>query len=382
MEFFKYILSKVIKNILIIYYIFPINNKKIVFYPANGKYYCNLKYIYMYLREKKQKNLKMIWIVDNFKETSYSKEIIMCKKNSLIMFYHLLTAKIVLFNNMLFSYLPKRNGQVYLETWHGGGAYKKLPKVFNHDNFFREGRFRHVYDGIDYVISACFAFDKAFSCDSSINYAKYLHIGMPRNDLFFSKKKLNINKKVRDYYHIMEDNIVCLYAPTIRHFGTHTDKLDYQSLIDSLKKEYGKEVFLLVRAHPHKANNLTTRHTDNVINVHEYPDMQELLCAADILITDYSSCMWDFSLTFKPCFIFATDIQEYKEEHDFHTPMSEWPFPIATNNKELMNNITNFDEAEYIEKVKQHHKALGSYEDGHATERVCKLIEKICSGEK
>ena len=108
--------------------------------------------------------------------------------------------------------------------------------------------------------------------------------------------------------------------------------------------------------------------------------MQELLCAADILITDYSSCMWDFSLMYKPCFIYATDIDQYKQERDFYTPMSEWPFPIATNTDELINNILNFNQEEYVEKVKQHHKALGSFEDGHACERVCKLIEDIIDG--
>ena len=114
-----------------------------------------------------------------------------------------------------------------------------------------------------------------------------------------------------------------------------------------------------------------------VFDVTNYPDMQELLCAADILITDYSSCMWDFSLMYKPCFIYATDIEQYTQERDFYTPMSEWPFPIATNTDELINNILNFNQEEYVQKVKQHHKALGSFEDGHASERILKILETI-----
>lgn len=105
--------------------------------------------------------------------------------------------------------------------------------------------------------------------------------------------------------------------------------------------------------------------------------MQEFLCVADILIMNYSSCMWDFSLMFKPYFIYTTDIDQYKQEHDFYTPMSEWPFPIATNTDELINNILTLNQKEYIQKVKQHHKDLGSYEDGHACEKVYKLIDDI-----
>ena len=121
--------------------------------------------------------------------------------------------------------------------------------------------------------------------------------------------------------------------------------------------------------------------SENIVDVSDYPDMQELLCAADILITDYSSSMWDYSFTYKPCFIYANDLDQYKIERDFHTPVNEWPFTIAISNEELAENILEFDQDKYIEKIKKHHHDLGSFEDGHATEKVAKLINDICSGE-
>lgn len=112
-----------------------------------------------------------------------------------------------------------------------------------------------------------------------------------------------------------------------------------------------------------------------------YPDMQELLCATDILITDYSSCMWDFSLMYKPCFIYANDLEEYKIERNFHTPIKEWPFPLSINNDELIKNINDFDNNKYIKKVKEHHEKLGSYENGQASKKMCILINSICNKE-
>jgi CDP-glycerol glycerophosphotransferase len=102
--------------------------------------------------------------------------------------------------------------------------------------------------------------------------------------------------------------------------------------------------------------------------------MQELLCAADILITDYSSSMWDFSLTFKPCFIYAPDLAKYQAEQGFYIPLEQLPFPIAETNEQLAHNIRTFDPEKYKQAVKQYHSDLGSHETGTAREQFCKIL--------
>lgn len=82
----------------------------------------------------------------------------------------------------------------------------------------------------------------------------------------------------------------------------------------------------------------------DVVDVSGYADMQELLCATDVLLTDYSSFMWDYSLTGRPCFIYANDLDQYKKERNFHTPITDWPFPMAERNSELQKEILGFDE--------------------------------------
>jgi CDP-glycerol glycerophosphotransferase len=147
--------------------------------------------------------------------------------------------------------------------------------------------------------------------------------------------------------------------------------LDSENVLKTLKGKFGFEFMLFYRTH-YIFTPTTNSINDRIINVSAYPDMQELLCAADVLITDYSSSMWDFSFTQRPCFVFAPDLESYKEERNFFIPIEEWPFPIAENNDQLINNIKLFNESEYKNAVKQHQINLGSYETGTATEQFCK----------
>lgn len=377
MDFIKYLIGKIIRKFLsFISCFFKIENK-ILFYPANGSYYCNLKYISNMLVENY--NEAIIWICNK----GNIPDIKFIKNKSLLFYYHFLTSKIIIFNDALPSWLLKRKEQIYIQTWHGGGAYKKINILYKDEvNRYKKKRSKYFFENIDYVICACRAFEEAFKNDYGAKNAKYLEIGMPRNDIFFNNEYVKLVKQnVRNFYNLEKDRKLILYAPTFRK-NKFNNYFNIDFFIKQLKIKYKQNLVLMLRTHPHLKKDIfnNINNTKNIIDVTDYPDMQELLCAADILITDYSSCMWDFSLMYKPCFIYATDIDQYKQERDFYTPMSEWPFPIATNTDELINNILNFNQKEYVQKVKQHHKNLGSFEDGHACERVCKLIEDIIDG--
>ena len=115
---------------------------------------------------------------------------------------------------------------------------------------------------------------------------------------------------------------------------------------------------------------------EKVLDLTKYDDMQELLLAADVMINDFSSSMWDFMLTGKPSFLYAKDLQHYIETTAVYTPVSEWPFPKSTNNDELEKSILEFDETKYREDCDAHYKHLGGCETGRAAEYVCKYIAK------
>ena len=379
MNYFKIIVFYILRqSISLISLILKVKNNRILFTSFNGKQYsCNPKYITEYLLEKNHDKYEVIWVLNN-EADKLLKKIKVVKYMSFKYIYYYFTSKIIITNMGFKSILKKPKSQYRIETWHGGGAYKKTDLDIFYTKFTKF-RYKAVGKEIDYYIASCESFKKVISTAQLVSKNKFLKFGMPRNDIFFNKNKIKaISKKIKEIYDIDKSRTIILYAPTWRDNETSLKIDDIYEIIRRLSNNKIKYV-LLYRAH-HSSKLINELKKGNIINVTTYPDMQELLCAADILITDYSSCMWDFSLMYKPCFIYATDIDQYKQERDFYTPMSEWPFPIATDTDELISNIVNFNEKEYIEKVKKHHQALGSYEDGHACERVCKLIEDIIDG--
>ena len=165
---------------------------------------------------------------------------------------------------------------------------------------------------------------------------------------------LDVEKKVNKMYGIDDDTKILLYAPTFRDNCTlESYKMDYDKLIKALEKRFGGKWCILLRLHYKlKYANIPKKYFDKVINATNYPDMQELLCAVDIGITDYSSWMCDFVLTKKPGFLFTLDIDKYVDERGFYYPLESSPFPVCKSNKELVNNILNFDEKKYVQSLK------------------------------
>lgn len=376
MEFIKTLICIVVKALMWSMSFIPIKNNRLLFCPMNGNYYCNLKYITDYLAQTCDGQYELIWVAGRNSQTQFPSYVKLCTKFSPSFFYYALTAKVVIYNCGIGAYLRKREGQYFIETWHGGGAYKRVQKRYT---WIQRLRFRQNLARYDYVISSSAAFSRVFQLDLQIPHAEYLPYGMPRNDIFFDPARMtDAAARVRERYGVGAARVV-MYAPTFRDDGM-ANTLDFAGLLRWLAARYGAEFVLFVRCHPHVASDIFVKYHGmaSIIDVSEYPDMQELLCATDVLLTDYSSSMWDFSLTYRPCFIYATDIDSYRHERDFHTAPSSWPFPLATDNAELERNITEFNYEEYVRAVERHHADLGSYEDGHAAERVAELLSRLC----
>ena len=106
--------------------------------------------------------------------------------------------------------------------------------------------------------------------------------------------------------------------------------------------------------------------------------MQDLLSAASILLTDYSSCMFDMAIAEKKCFIHAQDLNEYlTTERELYFNIKELPFNFSTTDKQLVSNIMNFNESEYSNKLKKFNKELNNYEKGNASKRITEIITNV-----
>ena len=125
---------------------------------------------------------------------------------------------------------------------------------------------------------------------------------------------------------------------------------------------------------PAKSGQVFSYDGRRIVDATMYPDMQELLCAADMLITDYSSCMFDFALSGKPCLQFAVDIEAYRADRGFYFPLDSLPFPLADSNEALRKQITGFDERAYRDAWQRFAEEQGLCEDGKAALRCAQWI--------
>ena len=119
----------------------------------------------------------------------------------------------------------------------------------------------------------------------------------------------------------------------------------------------------------------SSNNPEYVIDVTQYPDMQELLLIADVLITDYSSAIWDFSFLSRPIFLYATDLEEYDKERSFFVDIHKWGFPICENNEELQRAIEQFEQKKMMQQIEIHQNLMGSYETGEASKKLFEFIE-------
>ena len=106
--------------------------------------------------------------------------------------------------------------------------------------------------------------------------------------------------------------------------------------------------------------------------------MYELLAVSDILITDYSSSMFEAGFAKKPVFLFATDIDSYVKDRNFYFDLKSLPFPLAEDNRALISNLQNFSSEYYEQKLDEFNASLGLKETGHASDAVAeKILERI-----
>ena len=242
---------------------------------------------------------------------------------------------------------------------------------------------KHDSDMIDLFIS-----NSTFSTNYYRNYYQYdgkiLECWCPRNDIIVNNEKLSRNKVIK-YFWFNNSVKICLYAPTFRDdqsFDAYN--MDYNELLNSLRKRFSWEWKLLIRFHP-AISDYANKHVNfnkNVINASEYSDMQELLVASDFMITDYSSCIFDYALSKKPAAMYASDIEKYREERNFAIKLEDSPIPIATNNMELKNIIKDFDMNKYLKKINKFYEDNGLKETGKACEKIVEIINEITNEEK
>ena len=297
------------------------------------------------------------------------------------------TANVIVTDNhfpkVLLKFFKKKPNQLVINTWHGSLGIKKIGMEGHGFNKTTKKKFSKLLNLIDAMISNCEWESNVYR--GSIGFSGEIQkLGHPRNDIFFLSKDENarIKRKIYENLQIPADSYLILIAPTYRCRGTDEEykktlDYDFDNIKNAFKKRFNKTPIIALRLHPElKKQRVADCFKEGIIDATSYPDIQELLVASDAMITDYSSCIFDFLFTRKPGFIFAPDRKYYEMARGLYFPLEESPFPVAEDNETLCKNIVNFDNDFYQKRVEEFLKSRNVVDDGHASERLVELIKE------
>ena len=342
------------------------------------QYSCNPRYLTEYLLENNPE-FEIFWVFKGNVDTSGVDKRIKCVRYKSLRYFLLVnTAEFFITNartDPYRIYWHKRKGQKYVMLWHGGVALKRIEKDAESQLSYSYLKKAKIDSKVcDLMVSGC-RFQTSLLKEKFWYDGEILEKGIPRNDVFFDKARHpEMRERICRKYGISPDSRIVLYAPTFRRDKSiEPYRINWSRVVPELRKIYGTEkVSVLLRLHPNligKADASSLVNDESVIDVTRYHDMQELLCVSDLLITDYSSSMFDITMLKKPCMLYATDIEKYNRGYYFD--FAELPFPLARNEEELIGNIRTFDSEAYEEAVESFfEKHIGLCEDGNASKAI------------
>lgn len=382
LKFMKEVARKCVTVFLYLLRIFPVKRNRILIASFGGKSFSdNSKYLYLELA--KRGGYEFIWVVTRGTDiASFPSGVKTVRINSLWYFYYLATAKVWIDNIRKDYYIRKRKSQYYVQVWHGSIALKKVEldaKEALSSYYLR--RLAQDSQMADLMVSNgkfCTEwYRRAFAHKGEI-----LEAGTPKLDFLLNCAEME-RKRLKSAIGLPESARVVLYAPTFRvNWSLKPYQMDYERLRRALTEKFGGDWHILVRLHPNMQIRMSPVRLDCVQDVTDYADIYELLCFADLLITDYSSTMFEMAVARKPVVLYATDIEEYKKDRNFYFSLDSLPFPIAQSNEELERVIWNYNRDESVAAADAFLKKLDVHETGHASELVADVIERVIRGEK
>lgn len=364
--------------------VLPIKKGRVVCWSYDFKQYsCNPRYLTEYILDN-DLDFEVYWVFRHRLDvSSIDKRVKYVRRRTWKYFILMNTAEYLVTNVRTDSwkiFWNKRLGQKYMMLWHGGVALKKIEAD-------AEGQLSYSYvkkakldsKNCDLMISGC-----RMQTDLLKNKFWYsgevLEKGTPRNDIFFQTAlHQQIHERVCREYNIALTNRIVLYAPTFRRgYATDAYRINWNRVIPYLRSYFGgEEVTLLIRLHPNLINKVdvsTLMNDPSMIDVTRYHDMQELLCISDMLITDYSSSMFDYTILKRPCLLYATDVEAY--DRGYYFDFRELPYPLARTEQELIDLIESFDNDSYERGLQKFFtEQVGLIENGTACQALTEWMK-------
>lgn len=308
----------------------PVDEKMAIFISFHGKGYSDSpKAIYEeMLKDKRFSGYKFIWAIKHAKkkgiEVPGAKVV---NYFSIPYFYYMAKAKFWIINCKMPMYISKKPNQIYLQTWHGT-PLKRLGNDIEAPEgttFYRSGMsfesmaksYEIDAERYNYMVSPNEFSTEVFQSAFLVKREKMIETGYPRNDFIVNADE-KICREIKRKYGIPEDKKVVLYAPTWRDNSFDLSGYVFELEADFFKwKEIlGEEYVLVFKPHYLIVNKYTdVKGLEGFLyNIPAEVDISELYVISDMLVTDYSSVFFDYSVLGRPIYFYMYDLAAYKDE--------------------------------------------------------------------
>jgi CDP-ribitol ribitolphosphotransferase len=278
----------------------------------------------------------------------------------------------------IYTIKPRKKTEI-IQLWHAAGAFKKfghsiVGKAFGPTNGYL--KYINIHSNYTKVIVSSKEVIPFYAEAFQMPSANIYPLGLPRTDYFFDLKSHQQlkNQFYHDYPELKEKKVI-LYAPTFRSKGQNQNLLDYFIDLNVLRDSLGSDYALLIHLHPYvdKKLHFTAQFDGFVYQMQDNYSIEEILILSDLLITDYSSIIFDFSILNKPIGFYARDLESYTKIRDFYFDYENFvPGPIFKNTMKLTHWIKeeNFE----LEKIQEFRKRFMKDCDGRVSQRVVEQI--------
>ena len=370
----------------------PVKNNVIMFESSNGRNYTgNPRYIYEEMvRQGLDNEYKCVWSLTDT-NISIPGNCTKIKRPGMKFLFYSLRSKFWIFDSRHQYYLKKNKNTKYIQTWHGTPLKKlalDMDKVNSSETTDIEdykAKFKKNSSLWDYLISqnsySSKIFKRAFAFDGEM-----LEIGYPRNDILINENNETKINEIKERLNIDKDKKIILYAPTWRDNEFHRSgiykfatEMDFNAMKNALSDEY----VLIVKFHYLVKDEINwDEYRDFIIECNEMWDIQELYLISDILITDYSSVMFDYALLNRPILFFTYDLDFYKDNlRDFYFDINTVPGPLIETTEDLVDFIKNNSKEDYFEKYGTKYQAFketyNEFDKGSSCQSVIELVERL-----
>jgi len=358
----------------------PLKNNRILFLSdVRNVLDGNLKFVYDMLEDEKCEKVLSLKVDRKAKRKM---------KEKFQLLYYLATSKYILLDDYsrMISVMKVKKGQEICQLWHAAGAFKKFG--YSRQDKSKEKSLRNKVNGHRNYTKAIVSAEQIRECYAEgfgMDIEKVKATGMARTDIFFQEEYINQKRQeLYQEYPYLKDKKVILFAPTYRGVSLRQSYYDYEELeIDKIYQKFAHQGYVfLFKWHPGHYYQMQKqgiipydleKYENFFYDFSDKRDINELLFITDILITDYSSVIFDYALLNKPVIYFVYDYEKYQQDRGLYFELEDYIYGnITKNTAELIEAIEEGNVLE--EKRKQFINKFMSACNGSATRNTCQWI--------